>query len=201
MPTSTTSRRSGGEQRRASARQGALPAPRSRAGRSVDIVDARPLRAARRGVVLETPAAPRARTAQPVRDRASRSRDAPISSRERGARNDTCSSCRQIGSRRCKRHPGLPSRERARRRPQSRDRPAGRRPVERRGRGGREQHQGDARDPASVRAAAVRRRPRPALPHADRRGRQSERRGGRRDRDRGRWTKKVVDGIARPASR
>ncbi len=65
--------------------------------------------------------------------------------------------------------PGLPARERPRRRAQPRDHPAGRRPVERRRRGGRQQHQGHAGDPASVRAAAVRRRPRPAFPHADRR--------------------------------
>ena len=35
-------------------------------------------------------------------------------------------------------------------------------------RGGRQQHQGHAGDPASLRPAAVRRRPRPAFPHADR---------------------------------
>ena len=64
--------------------------------------------------------------------------------------------------------PRLPPRERPRRRAQPRHHPAGRRPVERRRRGGGEQHQGHARDPAPVRAAAVRRRPRAALPHADR---------------------------------
>ena len=52
-------------------------------------------------------------------------------------------------------------------------------------RGRRAQHQGDAGDPAPVRPAAVRRRPRPAFPHADRHGQQSERRGGRRHRHRG----------------
>ena len=81
--------------------------------------------------------------------------------------------------------PRLHPRERPRRRSQPRHRPAGRRPFERRGRGGREQHQGRARDPASVRPAAVRRGPRPALPHADRHRRQSERRRGRRHRHRG----------------
>ena len=60
----------------------------------------------------------------------------------------------------------------------------------------RAQHQGRDGDPASVRPAAVRRRPRPALPHADRHRQQSERRCGRRDRHRGQWTKKIVDGIA-----
>ena len=82
--------------------------------------------------------------------------------------------------------PRLPARERPRRRAQPRPHPAGRRPVERRRRGGRAQHQGRARDPASLRPAAVRRRPRPALPHADRRRLQPERRRGRRDRHRGR---------------
>ena len=52
-------------------------------------------------------------------------------------------------------------------------------------RGGRAQHQGDDGDSASVRPAAVRRRSRPAFPHADRRRQQSERRRGRRDRHRG----------------
>ena len=52
-------------------------------------------------------------------------------------------------------------------------------------RSGRAQHQGHAGDPASVRPAAVRRRPRSAFPHADRHGHQSERRRGRRHRHRG----------------
>ena len=81
---------------------------------------------------------------------------------------------------------GLPPRERPRRRAQPRHHPAAGRPVERRRRSGREQHQGHAGDPASVRPAAVRRRPRPALPHADRHRLQPERRRGRRDRHRGR---------------
>ena len=81
---------------------------------------------------------------------------------------------------------GLQARERPRRRAQPRDHPAGRRPVERRRRGGREQHQGHAGDPASLRAPAVRRGPRPALPHADRHRAQPERRRRRRDRHRGR---------------
>ena len=52
-------------------------------------------------------------------------------------------------------------------------------------RGGREQHQGHDGDAAPLRAAAVRRRPRPALPHADRHGLQPERRRGGRDLHRG----------------
>ena len=68
---------------------------------------------------------------------------------------------------------GLPARERARRRAQPRHHPAGRRSLERRVRGGRQQHQGHDGDAASVRAAAVRRRPRPAFPHADRHRRES----------------------------
>ena len=90
--------------------------------------------------------------------------------------------------RRLERHhlPRLPARERPRRRPQLRHRPAARRPLERGRRGGRAQHQGRAGDPASVRAAPVRRRPRAPLPDADRRRLQSERRRGRRHRHRGR---------------
>ncbi len=57
--------------------------------------------------------------------------------------------------------------------------------VQRRLRGGREQHQGHAGDPAPVRPPAVRRRPRPALPHADRHRLQPERRRRRRHRHRG----------------
>ena len=64
-------------------------------------------------------------------------------------------------------------------------------------RGGRPQHQGHDCDPASVRPPAVRRRPRPAFPHADRRGRNPNvaavvviciEEG---------WAKRVVDGIAK----
>ena len=52
-------------------------------------------------------------------------------------------------------------------------------------RSGRAQRQGHAGDPASLRPAAVRRRPRSAFPHADRRRQQPERRRGRRHRHRG----------------
>ena len=82
--------------------------------------------------------------------------------------------------------PGLPARERPRRHPQSRRHPARRRSLERRVRSRRAQHQGHDGDSASVRAPAVRRRPRSAFPHADRRGLEPERRRGRRDRHRGR---------------
>ena len=107
----------------------------------------------------------------------------PTCTTSRPSAGEECSACHH----RQEHHlPGLPARERPRRRAQPRHRPAARRPVERGRRGGRAQHQGRAGDPASVRAAAVRRRPRPALPHADRRRLQPERRRGRRHRHRGR---------------
>ncbi len=81
---------------------------------------------------------------------------------------------------------GLAARERARRRAQPRGHPAARRPVERGLRGGRQQHQGHAGAAARLRPAAVRRRPRPALPHADRHRLQPQRGRGGGDRHRGR---------------
>ena len=81
---------------------------------------------------------------------------------------------------------GLAARERPRRRAQPRHHPAARRSVERRLRGGRQQHQGHAGAAARLWPAAVRRGPRAALPHPDRHRRQSERRRGRRHRHRGR---------------
>ncbi len=81
--------------------------------------------------------------------------------------------------------PGLPPRERPRRRTQPRRHPAGRRPVQLGVRGGRPQRQGDDGDPASLRQAAVRRGSRSSLSHADRRRIEPERRGGRGHRHRG----------------
>ena len=81
---------------------------------------------------------------------------------------------------------GLAARERPGRRAQPRHHPAARRSVQRGLRGGRQQHQGHDGAAARLRPAAVRRGPRPALPHPDRHRRQSERRRGRRDRHRGR---------------
>ena len=80
---------------------------------------------------------------------------------------------------------GLSARERPRRGAQSRRHPSGRRPVQRRRRGGRQQRQGDAGDAASLRPAAVRRRSRAAFPHAHRHRLQPERGGGGRHRHRG----------------
>ena len=82
--------------------------------------------------------------------------------------------------------PRLAARERPRRRAQPRRHPAARRPLQRRLRGGRQQHQGHAGHSACLRPAAVRRRPRPAFPHADRHRLQPQRRRRRRDRHRGR---------------
>ena len=82
--------------------------------------------------------------------------------------------------------PRLPPRERPRRRAQPRHHPAAGRPVQRRRRGRGAQHQGHDGDPAPLRPAAVRRRPRPALPHADRHRLQPQRRRGGGDRHRGR---------------
>ena len=82
---------------------------------------------------------------------------------------------------------GLPARERPHRRAQPRHHPAGGRPVQRRrARRWRNNIKGTMAHPASLRPAAVRRRPRPALPHADRHRLQPERRRRGRDRHRGR---------------
>ena len=98
--------------------------------------------------------------------------------------------------------PRLPARERPRRRAQPRHHPAGRRSVERGLRSRRAQHQGHDGDSASLRAAAVRRRPRSSLPHADRRGLEPQRRRGRRDRHRGRLDEAASSTASRrPASR
>ena len=81
---------------------------------------------------------------------------------------------------------GLPARERPGRRAQPRRHPAARRSLQRGLRGGRQQHQGHAGDPPCLWPAAVRRGPRGVLPHHHRHRRQSQCRGGRGDRHRGR---------------
>ena len=82
--------------------------------------------------------------------------------------------------------PRLPPRERPRGRAQPRHHPAAGRPVQRCQRGRGPQHQGLHGHPAPVRAPAVRGRPGPALPHADRHGLQPQRGGGGGHRHRGR---------------
>ena len=82
--------------------------------------------------------------------------------------------------------PRLAARERPRRRAQPRRHPAARRPVECGLRGRRQQHQGHAGHSACLWPPAVRRRPRPVLPHADRHRLQPQRRRRRRHRHRGR---------------
>ena len=85
--------------------------------------------------------------------------------------------------------PGIQARRRSHRRTKPRPYPARRRSLQRRVRSRGEQHQGNARDSASVRTAAIRRGSRAAFQDADRHRFQSQRRRSRGDRHRGRLGK------------